>query len=151
MILQSLLVTCKSPQIEDSLGRLGLGEREFLISPSFGSVTMTAAGKVQPPDSKFVSAKKPFDWMTDDQFNNLQILAIHYDWFQDMFDRMPKDGRETQWRTLCESDQPELQPLPDKMDEHYNALQRLLVIRAVRSDRLIQLTTLYVQSVLGKK
>ena len=43
---------------------------------------MTAAGFTQPPDSKFVTAKKSFDWMTDDQFNNLQILAIHYEWFQ---------------------------------------------------------------------
>ena len=59
-----------------------MGEREFLISPALGSVTMTAAGFTQPPDSKFVTAKKSFDWMTDDQFNNLQILAIHYEWFQ---------------------------------------------------------------------
>ena len=61
---------------------MGLGEREYLISPALGSITMTAAGFNQPSDSKFVTAKKPFDWMTDDQFNNLQILAIHYEWFQ---------------------------------------------------------------------
>ena len=64
---------------------------------------------------------------------------------------MPKDGRETQWRTLCESELPELQPLPDKMDEHYTPLQRLLVIRAVRSDRLMQLSTLYINAIMGKK
>ena len=64
---------------------------------------------------------------------------------------MPRDGRETQWRTLCEHDHPEVQNLPDKMDEHFTALQRMLVIRAVRSDKLMQLSTLFVNSVLGKK
>jgi len=130
---------------------VGPGEREYVISPSLGSVTMTSIGANQPPDSKFVQAKKPFDWMTDDQFSNLQILAIHYEWFQEMFDRMPKDGRETQWRALCESDQPECQPLPDKMDDHYTHMQRMCVIRAVRSDRLMNISTLFIQNVLGKK
>ena len=102
-------------------------------------------------DTKFTQAKKPFDWMTDEQFSNLQMLAVHYDWFQDMFDRMPKDGRETQWRNLCESDLPELQPLPDKMDDSYTPLQRMLVLRAVRTDRLIHASTLFINSVLGKK
>ena len=64
---------------------------------------------------------------------------------------MPKDGRETQWRTLCESDSPETAVLPDKMDDHYTSLQRLLVIRAVRSDRLMHLATLFITTVLGKK
>ena len=68
-----------------------------------------------------------------------------------MFDRMPKDGRETQWRNLCESDTPELQPLPDKMDEVYKPLQRLCVVRAVRSDRLIHAAVVFINSVLGKK
>jgi len=85
---------------------VGRGEREFLVSPALGSITMTAINVNQPPDSKISTTKKPFDWMTDEQFSNLQILAIHYEWFQDMFDRMSKDGRETQWRVLCESDQP---------------------------------------------
>jgi dynein heavy chain len=89
--------------------------------------------------------------MNEDQFSNLQILAIHYEWFQDMFDRMPRDGRETQWRNLCESEQPETQPLPDRMDEQYTLLQRMLVVRAVRSDRLNQLSALFINQTLDKK
>lgn len=69
-------------QVEDAAGRVKTGEREFLISPVLGSVTMTAAGYLQPPDSRFATAKKPFDWMTEDQFNNLQVMALHYEWFQ---------------------------------------------------------------------
>ena len=64
---------------------------------------------------------------------------------------MPRDGRETQWRTLCEHDHAENQVLPDKMDDHFTYMQRMLVIRAVRSDKLMQLATLFVNNVLGKK
>ena len=66
---------------------MGVGEREFLISPSLGSITMTALGLAQLSDSRFVTAKKPFDWMLDEQYGHLQILATHYEWFQEMFDR----------------------------------------------------------------
>lgn len=138
-------------QVEDSLSRIGPGEREFLISPNFGMVVMSALGHGNTQDSRFLQTKKPFDWMTEEQFHNLQILAIHYEWFQDMFDRMPKDGRETQWRTLCESDLPENAPLPDKMDDQYVPMQRLCVVRAVRSDRLMQASTNFINNVLGKK
>ncbi len=60
---------------------MGVGEREFLVSPVLGSVTMTAAGYIQPADSRVVNTKKLFDWMSDEQHANLQILAIHYEWF----------------------------------------------------------------------
>jgi len=138
-------------QVEDSADKIGPGEREFLISPNYSMVVMTALGYGQAPDSKISQAKKPFDWMTEEQFHNLQILAIYFEWFQEMFDRMPKDGRETQWRSLCESDVPENVVLPDKMDDHYEHMQRLCVIRAVRSDRLMQASTIFITNTLGKK
>ncbi|ESO89151.1 hypothetical protein LOTGIDRAFT_229063 [Lottia gigantea] len=138
-------------EVEESHGHVGPGEREFIISPNFGSVVMSAFTAGHSVDSKVLQAKKPFDWMTDDQFHNLQVLASHFDWFQEMFDRMPKDGRETQWRNLCESDNPETVPLPDKMDEFFKPIQRLCIIRAIRSDRLLQASTLFIQNVLGKK
>ncbi|KAK3577475.1 hypothetical protein CHS0354_032326 [Potamilus streckersoni] len=137
-------------EVEDSNKNINCGEREFLISPNFSSVVMTSLGFIPPPDSKIPQTKKPFDWMTDDQFHNLQVLATHFEWFQEMFDRMPRDGRETQWRNLCESDSPETVPLPDKMDDIYKPMQRLCVVRAVRSDRLMQASTMFVNAVLGK-
>lgn len=66
-------------QLEDSAGRVGIGEREFLISPVLGSATMTALKQTEGPlSSAAAQTKKPFDWMQDEQFNNLQLLAIHY-------------------------------------------------------------------------
>ncbi|OWF37572.1 Dynein heavy chain 5, axonemal [Mizuhopecten yessoensis] len=148
---RSIFALLLAIEVEDSLKKIGRGEREFLISPNYSMVVMTTLGLGQSPDSKIVQAKKPFDWMTEEQFHNLQILAMYFEWFQEMFDRMPKDGRETQWRTLCESDLPENVALPDKMDDHYEQMQRLCVIRAVRSDRLMQASTNFITNVLGKR
>ncbi|CAH1799095.1 unnamed protein product [Owenia fusiformis] len=138
-------------EIEDSLGNVGPGEREYLISPQYGAVSMTAMGINQTVEPRITQAKKLFDWMTDEQFHHLQLLAIHFEWFQDMFDRMPRDGRETQWRNICEHDHPEHYPLPDKMDDSYTPLQRFMVIRSVRPDKLLQATTVFVSAVLGKR
>ena len=76
---------------------------------------------------------------------------MYFNWFSDVFDRMSKDGRETQWRSLCETEAPETAQLPDKLDDNYTPTQRLCVIRAVRGDRIIQAALLYVSNVLGKK
>ena len=64
---------------------------------------------------------------------------------------MPKDGRETQWRMLCEAELPENTALPDKLDEILNPIQRFCIIRAVRGDRILQLALSFVSTVLGKK
>lgn len=70
-------------QVEDSLDRVGPGEREFLIAPDFSSVVMLSLGHIQQSqENKIAQTKKPFDWMTDDQFHNLQVLATHFEWFQ---------------------------------------------------------------------
>jgi hypothetical protein len=67
-------------QLEDNEGRVSVGEREFLISPAFGSLVMAAASR--SPDSatdKKYSKIKPFDWMLDEQYGNLLLLATHYE------------------------------------------------------------------------
>lgn len=81
-------------------------------------------------------------------------MATHFEWFQDMFDKMPKDGRESPWRNFADPQitvAGETQPLPDKFDEHCKNLQWLCVMRAARSDRLMQASTLFINRVLGKK
>ncbi|XP_077973667.1 uncharacterized protein LOC120348568 isoform X2 [Styela clava] len=139
-------------EVEDSLGNVNIGEREYLIAPSYGGALMSALG--HHPSETRSQAKKIFDWMSEEQFHNVQVLGMYYDWFYDSFDRMPKEGREMQWRVLCEADSPEQtnkNRLPDNADTHYTPLQRLLVIRGIRSDRIVQASTEFVISVLGKK
>ena len=62
-----------SMEIESAAGRLRAGEREFIISPVYGAYFMQAITGKQISDSKHWSSKKPFDWMTDEQFLNLQV------------------------------------------------------------------------------
>ena len=54
-----------------------------MISPDFSSVVMLSLGHIQQAqENKIAQVKKPFDWMTDEQFHNLQVLATHFEWFQ---------------------------------------------------------------------
>jgi len=61
--------------VEDSSNRLSAGDREFLIHPSYGATVKAALNPIQVSDSASrFQGKKPFDWMHDEQFANLQVL-----------------------------------------------------------------------------
>lgn len=137
-------------KIEAASGRLKVGEREFMISPLYGASMIQGITNKQMTDHKHWQAKKPFDWMSEEQFQNLQYLAVSHSWFSDPFDRMARDGWETQWRSLCESETPETVALPDKLDEVLTPIQRFCIIRAVRGDRILQISLAFVCYVLGK-
>ncbi|XP_031757885.1 dynein gamma chain, flagellar outer arm isoform X2 [Xenopus tropicalis] len=137
-------------EVESSLGRVQPGEREFIMSPELCHMELQRLGnKVSETRQQ---AKSPFDWMTEEQFKNLQILALHFVWFGDLFDRMYKDGKDLTWKTFCENDQPEN---PSKVKwpeglEDLNPLQRFLVLRAVRMDRFLPAASNYISGILGK-
>lgn len=78
-------------------------------------------------------------------------MATSQNWFSDAFDRMGRDGRESQWRSLYEAEIPETASLPEKLDEILNTIQRFCLLRAVRTDRIIQIALSFVSTVLGKK
>lgn len=139
-------------EVEDSSGRVGPGDREFLIHPSFGAAVKTALqpSAMSEAASRTLS-KKPFDWLLDEQYSYLQLLATHFEWFQDAFEKMTKDGRETQWRQITEHEKPELVALPDGLDDKFTLIQRFMVIRSLRGDRLMPAATCFITSVLGKK
>ncbi|CAF4437154.1 unnamed protein product, partial [Adineta steineri] len=79
------------------------GEREFIISPAWAAALLQKRG-ARTPNERFLTYKKPFDWMTDEAFQNLQYLAIYFDWFSEPFDRMVKEVQEVKWRPFCEGD-----------------------------------------------
>lgn len=65
-------------QTEDYLGRVSVGDREFLINPQYGAAVKqplsNTQGNLIPPKS---SLKKPFDWMSDEQYNNLLVSKYY--------------------------------------------------------------------------
>lgn len=50
---------------------VNIGEREFLICPSYGGALMASIG-YQPSETR-AQAKKTFDWMSEDQYHNVQV------------------------------------------------------------------------------
>ncbi|XP_069461306.1 uncharacterized protein [Ambystoma mexicanum] len=137
-------------EVEDSLGHLLPGEKEFTISPGLCVVVLQKLG-VKPSESR-QQAKNPFDWMAEEQFRNVQILAMYYSWFGDLFDRMYRDGKDLTWKSFCESEQPEHPAKgrwPEGLDE-LTPLQRLLVLRALRADRSLQSAAGFIAGALGK-
>lgn len=100
-----------------------------------------------PPSSK----RKVFEWMTDEQWQNLQVLAHHCSWFTDVFDRVNKDSAEVKWRNICECDNPETAPLPDILDSRVTIIQHLMIIRAVRPAKFMTTAMKFASDVLGRK
>ena len=68
-LLFALLVAL---EIEDSNSRIEVGEREFLISPPFGVATKQYVNQNWELPPKTL-VKKPFDWLMDEQYHNLQV------------------------------------------------------------------------------
>ena len=61
-------------KVEDSNGRVGPGDREFLIHPSYGAAVKTALQPTAVSEAASRTlAKKPFDWLLDEQYSNLQV------------------------------------------------------------------------------
>ncbi|XP_069830783.1 uncharacterized protein [Dendropsophus ebraccatus] len=146
-MVYALLVTF---EVEDSLGRIQPGEREFIFSPEL-CVTVLQRMNSKMSESR-QQAKNPFDWMSEEQFKNVQILATYFDWFGDLFDRMYRDSKDLTWKTFCESEQPE-NPAKVKWPEGFEALspiQKFMVLRAVRVDRILPSASNYISSALGK-
>ena len=56
---------------------MGPGDREFLIHPSFGAAVKTALqpSAVSEAASRTL-AKKPFDWLLDEQYSYLQVCPF---------------------------------------------------------------------------
>lgn len=58
---------------------------------------------------------------------------------------MTKEGQEAKWRPLCESET-ENHSLPAPL-EQLEPIQKFCIIRAIRSDRILQASTVYVNNV----
>ena len=53
---------------------MGPGDREFLIHPSYGAAVKTALQPTAVSEAASRTlAKKPFDWLLDEQYSNLQV------------------------------------------------------------------------------
>lgn len=69
------LISCLF-QVEDAANRLSAGDREFLIHPTYGATVKAALNPILVSESASrTQGKKPFDWMLDEQYSNLQVIV----------------------------------------------------------------------------
>jgi len=61
---------------EDIHGRISIGDREFLINPRLGSAIKQYQAEVQSFVQLKASIKKPFDWMSDEQYQHLLVPIL---------------------------------------------------------------------------
>ena len=60
-------------QTEDVHQRISIGYREFLIEPRLGAAIKQYQAEVQSAIQVKASIKKPFDWMSDEQYQHLLV------------------------------------------------------------------------------
>jgi hypothetical protein len=77
IVSQNIFKNVLNIKIEAASSRLRLGEREFVISPSYGANFIQTVTSKPYIDHKLWQIKKSFDWMLDEQFQNLQVCACN--------------------------------------------------------------------------
>ena len=95
------------------------------------------------------NTKKPFDWMQEKQWDNLNAMGQSVKKIQEAVDRMAREGRATQWRTFCEHESPDEQDFPDGLNTTLSPLEKLLILKCVKQDNLKNSITRFIDKSLG--
>ena len=95
------------------------------------------------------NTKKPFDWMQEKQWDNLNAMGQSVKKIQEAVDRMAREGRATQWRTFCENDSPEEPDFPDGLNNTLSPMEKLLILKCVKQDNLKNSITRFIDKSLG--
>ena len=95
------------------------------------------------------NTKKPFDWMQEKQWDNLNAMGQSVKKIQEAVDRMAREGRATQWRTFCENESPEEPDFPDGLNTTLSPLEKLLILKCVKQDNLKNSITRFIDKSLG--
>ncbi len=91
--------------------------------------------------------KKPKDWISDMSWLHLCNLASTLPLFRDLLESVARG--DTQWRAWFDQEAPEAAVIPD-FDDKLDKFHRLLMIRALREDRMLLAAADFVTEILGK-
>jgi dynein heavy chain len=90
---------------------------------------------------------KPFDWLTDISWMNLNMLQ-KFSKFEDILNIIEKNGNA--WKRWYEKSKPEKEIMPNGL-EMLSVFEKLLIIRAWCPDRTLNQAFQYVENSLGPK
>jgi dynein heavy chain len=131
-LLFAFLVCLK---VMTAAARIDAAELAFFLR---GGVVLDKAS--QPPN--------PTEWLSPDAWDNLTELE-RLPAFANLIPHF--EGHLSDWRAYYTSAEPEREPLPGAWESQLDDLQRMLVVRALRPDRVTQAVSNFVASELGPR
>ena len=90
---------------------------------------------------------KPFRWMLDIIWLNLVELC-NLEAFKDLMEMAV--GRDKEWKSWCDTEQPEEEETPCGLDRKLTIFSKLLLIRSLCPDRTLAQARKYVEDSLGR-
>ena len=91
---------------------------------------------------------KPHEWIPEAVWLNSIQLSRTVQMLRDLPDALDRAGDA--WRAWYDHDAPETQEFPD-YNERLDSFEKMLLVRAIREDRALLATDMYVQHALGKR
>lgn len=82
-----------------------------------------------------VEAKKPFPWITDNNWKDIQRLNGLQEAFDNFIENLTANGAE--WKTWYDQEAPEHTAMPCGYSDKLSRFQQLLIMRVIRPDRVI--------------
>eukprot|EP00002_Diphylleia_rotans_P022931 TRINITY_DN4501_c0_g1_i3.p1 TRINITY_DN4501_c0_g1~~TRINITY_DN4501_c0_g1_i3.p1 ORF type:complete len:4513 (-),score=1142.54 TRINITY_DN4501_c0_g1_i3:360-11993(-) len=94
-------------------------------------------------------APNPFpDWLSEQSWDNITELD-KLPHFRNIASTLDQNGRE--WKSWYTQSEPEMTPLPGEWENKCNEMQRMIVLRCLRSDRVLSTVTSFIIQNLGQK
>jgi len=96
-----------------------------------------------------ITARKPFDWISDSVWKDLQLLVtLGSEALATLLTSLAAEGDA--WRTWFDLEQPEKAALPAPYAENLSPFQQLLVLKCFRADRLVNAVKGFIVRRLGE-
>ncbi|XP_066267393.1 dynein axonemal heavy chain 2-like isoform X1 [Branchiostoma lanceolatum] len=123
-------------KILENAGKLNMDEYNFFLR---GGVVMDRADQMDNPCTT---------WLVDSSWDNITELdkLTNFHGIMTSFEQYPRD-----WHIWYTASEPERSPLPGEWDNACNELQRMLIVRSLRPDRVSFCVTSFIVNNLGSK
>ncbi|XP_062849650.1 dynein axonemal heavy chain 2 [Trichomycterus rosablanca] len=121
-------------KILEVAGKLNMDEYKFFLR---GGLVLDKEGQMDNPCSS---------WLSDSNWDNITELdkLAHFHGLMASFEQYPRD-----WNVWYTSSEPENSPLPGEWENGCNELQRMLIVRSLRQDRVSFCVTSFIINSLG--
>ncbi|XP_071951094.1 dynein axonemal heavy chain 2-like isoform X2 [Antedon mediterranea] len=123
-------------KILEASGKLNMEEYNFFLR---GGIVLDSEGQIDNPCGS---------WLADSSWDNITELdkLANFHGLVQSFEQYPRD-----WHIWYTSAEPESAPLPGEWDNACNELQRMLIVRSLRPDRVSFCSTSFIINNLGSK